>query len=286
MNFDVRFVNKNSEEMLQVRELYEKTFNDTKEYVEFLFDKIVPDGDTEIIAGFIDEKLISMMFLRKKMLLSSGQRVSSCLIYGVVTDEEYRKKGYMRRLMECALSYCGSIGISFLYLTPINPEVYESMGFVQAREEKKISLECIEYDDENYILEKICTEDDNSAYCGEMSYFSIKAEGLNRGITVEKDEYYFARRLEQAYAEKAGIYVIRDRSKKDIEAIVVTGTAEADGKVYVTDIICAGEWDDSFKYAKLAADKDAGIMPIVFLKPIMVYKWIDMGLYIKLNEDI
>ena len=287
MNFDVRFVNKNSEEMQQVRELYDKTFNDTKEYIEFLFKNIVPDKDLEIIAGFIDNKLISMMFLRKKKLLSSGQRVDSCLIYGVVTDEEYRNKGYMRRLMECALSYCGSMNISFLYLTPVNPKIYESMGFVLAREEKKIPLMDVECENENYVVEKVCLDEEHYAYCEKMSDFSIMVESLNRGITAEKDVLYFTRRLMQAHEEKAGIYVIRDRNKvEEIEAIVVTGTTESGGNVYVTDIICSGEWDDSFKYAKLVVDMNADIMPFVFLLPIMVYNWIDMGLYIKLNEDI
>lgn len=287
MNFDVRFVNKNSEEISQVRELYENTFNDTKEYIKFLFDSIVPDSDTEIIAGFIDNKLISMMFLRKKKLLSVRQSVKSCLIYGVATVEEYRNRGYMKRLMECALSYCGSIDIPFLYLIPIDPGIYESMGFVLAREEKKIPLQDIECQKEEYTVEKVCMDKEHSECCKNISDFSIMVESANRGITVEKDELYFKRRLEQTYVENAGIYVIRNKDNScDMEAIVVTGTAEDDGKIYVTDIICAGEWDDSFKYAKLVTDMEADIMPFVRLKPIMIYNGMNMDLYIKLNEDI
>lgn len=287
MNFDVRFVNKNSEEISQVRELYENTFNDTKEYIKFLFDSIVPDSDTEIIAGFIDNKLISMMFLRKKKLLSVRQSVKSCLIYGVATVEEYRNRGYMKRLMECALSYCGSIDIPFLYLIPIDPGIYESMGFVLAREEKKIPLQDIECQKEEYTVEKVCMDKEHSECCKNISDFSIMVEAANRGITVEKDELYFKRRLEQTYVENAGIYVIRNKDNScDMEAIVVTGTAEDDGKIYVTDIICAGEWDDSFKYAKLVTDMEADIMPFVRLKPIMIYNGMNMDLYIKLNEDI
>lgn len=287
MNFDVRFVNKNSEEISQVRELYENTFNDTKEYIKFLFDSIVPDSDTEIIAGFIDNKLISMMFLRKKKLLSVRQSVKSCLIYGVATVEEYRNRGYMKRLMECALSYCGSIDIPFLYLIPIDPGIYESMGFVLAREEKKIPLQDIECQKEEYTVEKVCMDKEHYECCKNISDFSIMVEAANRGITVEKDELYFKRRLEQTYVENAGIYVIRNKDNScDMEAIVVTGTAEDDGKIYVTDIICAGEWDDSFKYAKLVTDMEADIMPFVRLKPIMIYNGMNMDLYIKLNEDI
>lgn len=287
MNFDVRFVNKNSEEISQVRELYENTFNDTKEYIKFLFDSIVPDSNTEIIAGFIDNKLISMMFLRKKKLLSIGQRVKSCLIYGVATAEEYRNRGYMKRLMECALSYCGSIDIPFLYLIPIDPGIYESMGFVLAREEKKIPLQDIECQKEEYTVEKVCMDKEHSECCKNISDFAIMVESANRGITVEKDELYFKRRLEQTYVENSGIYVIRNKdSSCDVEAIVVTGTAEDDGKIYVTDIICAGEWDDSFKYAKLLTETEADIMPFVRLKPIMIYNGMNMDLYIKLNKDI
>lgn len=290
MNLDVRFVNKNSEEMWQVRELYDKTFNDTRDYTEFLFGNIVPDRDTEIIAGFMEEKLISMMFLRKKRLLSKGQRVNSCLIYGAATDEEYRRKGYMKELMECALSYCGSVDIPFVYLIPVNPKIYEGMGFTLVREEKKIPLMDIECSEERYIVEKIYLEEENSPYSECLSFFSIMVEGLNKGITTEKDEHYFMRKLEQAQVEKAGIYVIRDKDKlegtEDIEAIVVTGTSEDDGRIYVTDIICAGDWEDSYKYAKLVVDKEAGIMPFVRLKPIMIYNWTTTDLCIKLNEDV
>lgn len=287
MDLDIRFVNKNSEEMNQVRELYEKTFNDTKEYKEFLFGSIVPDSDTEIIAGFIDNKLISMMFLRKKKLLSVGQRVKSCLIYGVVTAEDYRNRGYMKRLMECALSYCGSIDIPFLYLIPINPKIYESMGFVLAREEKIIPLEDIECQREEYIVKKVCMDKEQSGGCKRISDFAITVEAANKGITAEKNELYFLRRLEQASVENAGIYIIRNKNVSDgMEAIVVTGTAEDDSRIYVTDIICEGEWEDSFKYAKLVTDMEADIMPFVRLKPIMIYNWINMDLYIKLNEDI
>lgn len=290
MNLDVRFVNKNSEEMWQVRELYDKAFNDTREFTDYLFGNIVPDRDTEIIAGFIDGKLISMMFLRKKKLLSGGQRVKSCLIYGTATDEAYRRRGYMSELMECALSYCGSVDIPFVYLIPVNQKIYEGMGFVLAREGKKIPLMDVECREEGYIVEKVYLDEENSPYSECLSFFSIMVEGLNKGITTEKDEHYFMRRLEQAQVEKAGIYVVRNKYKlegtEDIEAIVITGADEEDGRLYVTDIICAGEWEDSLKYAKLIIDKEAGIMPFVRLKPIMIYNWTSMDLCIKLNEDV
>lgn len=290
MNLDVRFVNKNSEEMWQVRELYDKTFNDTKEYTDFLFGEIVPDRDTEIIAGFIDEKLISMMFLRKKKLLSGGQRISSCLIYGVATAEEYRRRGYMSQLMECALSYCGTVGILFIYLIPVNPKVYEGMGFIPAREEKRIPLMDIECENDKYIIEKAHLDEENSPYSEYMSFFSIMVEGVNKGITTEKDEHYFMRKLEQAQVENAGIYVIRDKDMpggtEDIEAIVITGASDDDGRIYVTDIICAGEWENSYKYGKLVVDSEAGIMPFIKLNPIMIYNWTSLDLCIKLNEDV
>lgn len=290
MNLDVRFVNKESEEMWQVRELYDSSFDDTIEYTEFFFKNIVHDRETEIIGGFMEDKLISVLFLRKKKLLSGGQRVNGCMIYGVATAEEYRGKGYMSELMECALSYCGSINIPFIYLIPVNPKIYSNMGFVLAREEKKVPLMDIEVNEEEYIVEKAYLDEEISPYNETLSFFSIMVEGWKNCITTEKNEHYFMRRIEQAEVENAGIYIVRGKNisdgMEDIEAIVVASTSEEDGMTYISDIICADEWEESLKYAKLIVDKEAGIMPFVNLKPIMIYNWTGTETSIKLNDEV
>lgn len=287
--YQVKVIDKESEIMWDVRSLYDSVFCDSREYTEFFFDKVVPERTTEVLGGFENDELVSIMFIRWNRLLYCGMRRRGSFFYGVTTKEEHRGKGYCRKMIEFAINYCQENSADIIYLIPADAGIYEKMGFSLVRDAEMISLIEAENAEGDYEISKITLEEQTSTYAEMLSFYAISAEETEKCITIEKDEKYFTMRLEQAEAEKAGIYIVCDKNKpigvEDAEAIVITSSSD-NGRVYVSDIISPYDERREYSLARLVIDEEHEIMPFMKKNPIMIYKWDKTGIDIKLNNEI
>lgn len=86
---------------------------------------------------YIEEngKLISMLYMFDCAILTDGKSLPVYYVYAVVTDPEYRGKGYMRKLMDKAKENAKEEGKEALIIKPSNEGLYsfyEKLGFKTA----------------------------------------------------------------------------------------------------------------------------------------------------------
>lgn len=122
----------------QVRALWKECFHDTEAYMDFYFSWKTKDN---VIFGLYDEdKLISMLHLNPYQLSVNGDKINSYYIVGVATDEAYRKRGLMRKLLKAAMQQMYAQEVPFTYLMPAKEEIYLPFDFRIVTTQKIMSI--------------------------------------------------------------------------------------------------------------------------------------------------
>ncbi|MDP4090755.1 MAG: GNAT family N-acetyltransferase [Bacillota bacterium] len=100
---EIREVNK--EDLTGLLELYtllhDNPMPEMTETVELLWERIINDKDHHIIAGLVNDRIISSCVVVIIPNLTHNQRPYA-LVENVITDEKYRKKGYGTALLNYA----------------------------------------------------------------------------------------------------------------------------------------------------------------------------------------
>ncbi len=131
----------------RIRELYDKIFNDSYEFTEYYFKNI---WKNDVLVLEEEGNILSMLQLVKKRVVYDGEVMDVHYIYAVATDEKYRGKGYMDKLMNKALEDVKKKGEPFVYLTPTNSEVYLKYGFEVVYDKQIYEVRRIEEEDKIY----------------------------------------------------------------------------------------------------------------------------------------
>lgn len=114
----------------ELKELFLEVFSENSSFVELIFSDVLFDSDCFAIKE--NNKIVSFLYAIKKDV-KIGNEIKNCVyIYGVGTHKDYRKKGYMRMLLDEAYEYYEEKNIEFLYLVPANEslfKMYEKLGY-------------------------------------------------------------------------------------------------------------------------------------------------------------
>lgn len=111
----------------QEYKLWQKCFLDTEEYTDYYFQEKTKDNI--ILRMFRENELVSMVHLNPYTICWQGREQTLYYIVGVCTEENHRKKGYMRKLLKEAFLYMKKKGCPFTYLMPAKKEIYEPFDF-------------------------------------------------------------------------------------------------------------------------------------------------------------
>lgn len=107
--------------------LWKKCFSDTEEYTDYYFQEKTKDNI--ILRMFRENELVSMVHLNPYTICWQGREQTLYYIVGVCTEENHRKKGYMRKLLKESFLYMEKKGCPFTYLMPAKKEIYEPFDF-------------------------------------------------------------------------------------------------------------------------------------------------------------
>lgn len=116
--------------MKKLRGLWREAFGDTERYMDFYFQ--TKAGRSKVFADFEGEELASMAFFTPYEGYYRGEKRTLEYIVGVATAEKYRHNHRMKRLLQNAISESREKGADIVFLSPENPEVYKSLGFIPA----------------------------------------------------------------------------------------------------------------------------------------------------------
>lgn len=111
-----------------IRNLWVGTFKDDgPSFVDHYFD--VFKNMDEVIGDVEEDSLRCMLHLNPYQVMWQGNRYDTSYIVGVATDEQYRRKGYMRKILQWTLQNRYDAGEVFSLLMPIDSRYYDQFGF-------------------------------------------------------------------------------------------------------------------------------------------------------------
>jgi len=144
----------------KTKKLYTKCFDDSSLFVDFYYDDICLNNI--IIDVLIDGEVVSMCHLNPYKLNIEGKIIDAYYIVAVATEKRYRKMGYMTLVLNKAFEYMKEKNVPFCFLMPVNPKIYEKIGFREIGNfelNKDISYEYIKTHFDIY-----CIQDDRYRY--------------------------------------------------------------------------------------------------------------------------
>lgn len=116
------------EEKARTRTLYEAVFSeDTERFVDFYYRYKVKYN--KILAIEKENRPVAMLHLNPYVMIVNGYQVNCSYIVAVATDKDYRKRGYMRVLMEQALQDMACQRMPFTFLMPADERLYTPFDF-------------------------------------------------------------------------------------------------------------------------------------------------------------
>ena len=111
------------------RSLYERIFSDSPAYIDYYYGEKCKDNVIFTAAFSEDSEPAAMLHLNPYLLSVCGKAIRSFMVAAVATEPAYRHRGLMRTLLEEAFSFAKEKKIPFLFLLPVNEEIYRPFGF-------------------------------------------------------------------------------------------------------------------------------------------------------------
>ena len=119
---EVRYANKDEKNI--AINFWKESFKDTDEQINFYFNEIFDHNNYLILED--EEKIVSSLHENPYILNFNSQKIDTKYIVGVSSDISLRNKGYMKYLLTSMLTLSKRKNLPFVFLTPINPEIYRS----------------------------------------------------------------------------------------------------------------------------------------------------------------
>ncbi len=136
MMSDIIISNQKRNNNLDCISLWRDCFGDSERYMEYYFTHKTKDN--LIYRLFADNKMVSMLHMNPYEHSYFDEIKTLHYIVGVATDENYRKRGYMRKLLEVALREAYERREPLAYLMPAAPTIYEPHGFRYIYRQRRI----------------------------------------------------------------------------------------------------------------------------------------------------
>ncbi len=177
------------EDQNDLRKLYKAAFDDTDAFMDYYFDHKVVFNKVAMIKE--DNALVAMMHMNPFVVQFNGMPYHVSYFVAVATDQSYRKRGYMGKLMAFALRKLYEDGEVFSLLMPIDSRIYERYGF--GFMEDHLHFDCISDTlviDKVTSVHKVATEDDVDLLLGIYQTFTEKLELTTCRDTISFEKLY------------------------------------------------------------------------------------------------
>lgn len=130
-----------SGERNRIREFYQDIFDDSEAFVEYYFGTYIKSSTK----CFVDEEQgipVSMASIHeKKWNMKEGGLETVWYVYAVATRPKYRRQGRMTQILNAIRQNAMQEKVRFLYLIPVNPDIYKPFGFVEVRKSETVRWE-------------------------------------------------------------------------------------------------------------------------------------------------
>ncbi|MFA9376278.1 MAG: GNAT family N-acetyltransferase [Lachnotalea sp.] len=273
------------------RPLWEKTFDeDSKEFVDFYYKNKVENNSIWVAKD--GEIVLSMAQLNPYQIHLGPSIVPTHYIVGVATQEEYRRQGLMRKILESALHQMHENKEPFTYLMPAKEEYYTGFDFVTVYYQNSGTM--LEISADTQLTFKSAVEDDFRS----LAIFSEAVLSEKYCVFVNREESYYQTIKKQFEAEHGEIVCVFDLN-------VLVGYffyGEYD-EINVIEPVCLDKYKDEFAHVIAKkfkeSEKEINVTALDFLneddfknivtKPVTMTRIVSLAMfvrYLKASEPI
>lgn len=198
------------EEHIRTRKLWETIFvEDTSEFLDYYYSVKIQNNEIYVIED--GAKIVSMLHLNPYQMRIEDQVYQSHYIVAVATDENYRKRGLMRRLLNHVMQIMTDRGEPFTFLMPVAEAIYKPFGFEYIYEQRQGKVAGKK--DANLFVEFIQVQREHCQIVAD--YANMMLEPFD--IVTYRDEKYYQILLDELASEKGGIFMaMQDGNLKGI----------------------------------------------------------------------
>lgn len=214
----VRYANENDKNTAIKH--WENSFDDDDNEIKFYFDNIYDNKNYLILEK--DGEIISSLYENPYILTINSKKFDTKYIVGVSTPLEEQRKGYMSFLLKTMLKNLKEKNFPFIFLTPINPDIYRKYGFEYfSRIEKyELPIEILKDLNRN---EKIFSKEINLE--NYVNFLDDLIEIYNSSMKynlsyLKRDKHYFTKLLKECFNENMKVFIQYDDKKTPLSYII------------------------------------------------------------------
>ena len=160
-------------------------------------------AENEIYVVEEDEKIVSMLHLNPYLMRIGEEVHQTHYIVAVATDKNYRRRGYMAKLLNYVMQVMKGRGEPFTFLMPAAEAIYKPFGFEFVYEQKRGTVIGKQCRDSN-ITFGLAKEED----CQEIAdYANAKLQEYD--VVTWRDEEYYRMLLKEQASEEGGILLAK-----------------------------------------------------------------------------
>ena len=186
----------------KTRKLYEEVFTeDSTSFVDYYYTEKTKDNQIYVVEE--DDDICAMLHLNPYTLLVNGSEKQVNYIVAVATREQYRKRGYMKALLTCALHDMYDAGESFTFLMPASEAIYLPHGF-RTVYEQNIRYFVSEEAEEGTEVHALREEE-----CAELAAWANQKLAQNFQVYARRDACYYERLIKECKSDAGNLMIYR-----------------------------------------------------------------------------
>lgn len=246
----VRYAKKNEKNV--AIEHWKNSFKDDENQINFYFENIFEHKNFLVLEK--DKRIVSSLHENPYILNFNSNEIKTKYIVGVSTPANEQRKGYMTFLMKEMLKKSLKDNYPFVFLTPINPDIYRRYGFEyfsriinytfdienlsEIKIKNNVEIKEIKFDSKDDYLEdliKIYNENMESKFC-----------------YLKRDKKYFNKLLLECFNEDMKVFIsYQDRIPKSYIIF-----SKSDNEIWVRESFAINYEEQANIIALLYAYKD------------------------------
>lgn len=192
----------------KARKIWQECFLDSEKEVKFYFDNLYDRHKYLLLEE--DDEIKASLHENPYRINFNGTIFDSIYIVGVAVSPEYRGKGYMDDLIKESLIENKKREILFIFLSPINPEIYRKYGFeyVTRLSSYSMRIESIPYNkvERAYDIRRIELNSEDEIYEDLIEVYEDKMKDLS--LYIQRDEKYYRDWVREIKSDGGDIFSI------------------------------------------------------------------------------
>lgn len=193
----------NQKEKAFTKPLYQEAFfEDSDSFVNYYYEEKLKDN--RILADIEGESIRSMMMLNPYKISVFNKLYNLDYIVAVATGKEFKRQGYMRRLLNKALCDMNAEHVPFTYLIPANKDYYLPFDFAFVADKNEYNANFSE------LKKQVIKEEPDKELIFRILDFINNEVSRDNDVYTYRDENYFIRDLKEIASEDGFINVYSD----------------------------------------------------------------------------